>query len=276
MIRAEPRGYPGGVDTLSVEEPWYGWDSEEADNGWLLTYVDVLSVILAMMVVLLGRMSVEQLPSAMELQDIAEAHNTSLEAVSSSARDDGQTVPSPNSKSIARTSPSTSKEERFNALVTQRFPGEATAVQQEHGVSIVIPDVILFESARANLQDSARLMLARLVTTLKEIGEADVSVEGHTDSRPIQGREFNSNWELAAARATVVTRYLLSRGLAADRLRAISYGDTRPVEDNSSPEGQAANRRVELRVEFVEPADTVDAVDVNSQQVRREASEYTL
>ena len=183
MIRAEPRGYPGGVDTLSVEEPWYGWDSEEADNGWLLTYVDVLSVILAMMVVLLGRMSVEQLPSALELQDIAEAHDTSLEAVSSSARDDGQIEPSPSSESIARTSPSTSKEERFNALVTQRFPGEATAVQQEHGVSIVIPDVILFESARANLQDSARPMLARLVTTLKEIGEADVSVEGHTDSR---------------------------------------------------------------------------------------------
>ena len=78
-----------------------------------------------------------------------------------------------------------------------------------------------------------------------------MAVEGHTDDRPILGGRYHSNWELAAARANAVTRYLLSQGFAANRLRSVSYADTHPVSDNGTANGRAENRRVNLRVDFL-------------------------
>ena len=230
----------------------------------------MLSVILAMLVVLLGRMAVEQFPSTPEPEAIIRTGDTSLVLLPPAVLDDDQPEPEPLGPEPV------SREERFSELVEQRFQGEVTAVPRDHGVSIEIPDVVLFESARAELQDSAQLMLTRLALTLRETGEADIAVEGHTDNRPVHGGEFSSNWELAAARANAVTRFLPARGLAAHRLRAVSYGDTRPISDNNSVDGQAANRRVELRVEFLASAETNEAVGVETQRSSQERSEYSL
>ena len=71
----------------------------------------------------------------------------------------------------------------------------------------------------------------------------------------MQGAEFASNWDLAAARANAVTRFLLARGFDPSRVHSVSYADTRPVADNGTAAGRAANRRVELRIEFPEDAD---------------------
>lgn len=109
----------------------------------------------------------------------------------------------------------------------------------------------MFGSARAVLRESASPVLIRLATTLQESGNALVAVEGHTDDRPVQNGEFRSNRGMAAARAYAVTRFLIDQGIAAEQLRAVSYADTRPADDNGIPEGRAANRRVELRVEFL-------------------------
>jgi chemotaxis protein MotB len=77
-------------------------------------------------------------------------------------------------------------------------------------------------------------------------------VEGHTDPVPISTLQFPSNWELSAQRATTVLRYLVRAGVPAERLRAVGYADTRPVADNSTPEGRAKNRRVALVVHLEE------------------------
>ncbi|EWG98544.1 hypothetical protein Q427_29990 [Halomonas sp. BC04] len=76
--------------------------------------------------------------------------------------------------------------------------------------------------------------------------EGDVSVEGHTDSIPIATARFPSNWELSSARAIAVLRYLAELGIDIERLRAVGYAETRPLESNDSAEGRAMNRRVEL------------------------------
>ena len=115
---------------------------------------------------------------------------------------------------------------------------------------LTIEDVVLFDSSSAELQESAQPMLTGLARTLGAAGDLLVSVEGHTDSRPVRGGRFASNWDLAAARANAVTRFLLAGGLNRTRLRSVSYADTRPVADNDTSQGRAANRRVELRIEF--------------------------
>ena len=149
------------------------------------------------------------------------------------------------------TSAGPTREDRVADLIEQRFRGQIAATRREHGLEITIPDVALFDSARAALQESARPVLAELAATLREGGDARISVEGHTDNVPVQGGQFASNWDLASARANAVARYLLEQGFEPSRLQSVSYADTRPVASNDSEEGRAANRRVELQIGFI-------------------------
>ena len=110
-------------------------------------------------------------------------------------------------------------------------------------VNLEISDSILFARASAALTNEGLVLL-------KDLGEAlsgqpyILSVEGHTDNIPIETAHYPSNWELSSARAAVVTRKLIEQRIAPDRVRAIGYGATRPLADNSTAEGRARNRRV--------------------------------
>jgi len=115
------------------------------------------------------------------------------------------------------------------------------------GVALRIEERLLFSSGRATLRADSRDVLARLASALAGL-DAPISVEGHSDGRPIANDSFPSNWELSAARAASVLRGLISEGLPAARLRAVGYADTRPIGDNATSAGRQANRRVELVV----------------------------
>ena len=113
------------------------------------------------------------------------------------------------------------------------------------GVHLEIVDSIVFAPASAELTPGGIALLERLAEALNS-ASYHLSVEGHTDSTPIATAHFPSNWELSTARAATVARYLVKRGIAAGRVRAIGYADTRPRADNLTPEGRSRNRRVSL------------------------------
>jgi chemotaxis protein MotB len=75
-----------------------------------------------------------------------------------------------------------------------------------------------------------------------------VQVEGHTDNIPISTPAFPSNWELSGARAGSVVRMFIDLGVRPERLMAVGYADTRPLEGNDSPDGRSRNRRVTVMV----------------------------
>ena len=77
--------------------------------------------------------------------------------------------------------------------------------------------------------------------------------DGRMEFATKEGGAFRSNWDLAAARANAVTAYLLAHGFSPQRLHSVSYADTRPVVDNGTAESRAANRRVELAIDFETP-----------------------
>lgn len=114
---------------------------------------------------------------------------------------------------------------------------------QPGGLDLEISDSILFAPASADLTDGGERLLDDLAATFKSQPHT-LSVEGHSDDRPIATTRYPSNWELSTARATRVTRHLIGQGLAPDRVRAIGYADTRPRAENGSPEGRSRNRRV--------------------------------
>ena len=110
-------------------------------------------------------------------------------------------------------------------------------------VNLEIDSNVLFARGSAELQSSSYEILGKLVEALNE-NQYQISIEGHTDNVPIVSSKYPSNWELSSARATNVTRYLISQGIDAKRLRAIGYAHMRPRKNNHTAVGRAENRRV--------------------------------
>lgn len=130
--------------------------------------------------------------------------------------------------------------------------GRVTISQLQGKLSVNVLDEILFDSGRADVKPEGRDVLARLGEVLKGMEDQAVVIEGNTDNVAIAGelaKRFPTNWELSAARATSVVRYLEEVvGVPAARLAAVGMGSHRPVVPNDTPEGRARNRRIEIKL----------------------------
>jgi chemotaxis protein MotB len=124
------------------------------------------------------------------------------------------------------------------------------AVMTDQGLLIRIRDTMLFASGSAQISsDAARFAqaVAGIIGTMPQ----NVIISGHTDNVPINTFQFPSNWELSAARALNLMKFLLGSnpGIDPARFSAIGYGEYRPVASNDTAEGRARNRRVELLIQ---------------------------
>ncbi|WP_144461451.1 OmpA family protein [Siminovitchia fortis] len=121
-----------------------------------------------------------------------------------------------------------------------------TVTPTEKGIEVVLPEIMLFPSGKADLIKEAELFLNDMAPLLAEISNI-IEIEGHTDNRPISTERFPSNWDLSTARANVVIRYLTEEHkLDADRFKAVGYGEYQPISSNDTDEGRSKNRRVVL------------------------------
>jgi len=121
----------------------------------------------------------------------------------------------------------------------------ASVKQEARGMVITLSGAVLFETAKWNLIGTAQTKLNDVADALtKQDKDSTMVVEGHTDS---QGALAMNN-ELSQKRADAVRTYLVSRGIASDRITAKGMGPSTPIADNASPEGRANNRRVEIVV----------------------------
>lgn len=125
-----------------------------------------------------------------------------------------------------------------------RLSAIAAIKEETRGLVITLPGGVLFESGKSVLLGSAQEKLNQVADALLQNRDATMVVEGHTDS---QGDDA-SNQKLSESRAKSVRDYLVTRGIADDRIRSLGLGETRPVADNANAEGRANNRRVEIVV----------------------------
>jgi len=122
----------------------------------------------------------------------------------------------------------------------------ASVKQETRGIVITLSGGVLFASSKSELLPGAQLKLNSVAEALtQQDPDSKMVVEGHTDSQG--GVSYNQ--ELSQRWAQAVRDYLVSRGIAADRITSQGFGPTRPVADNTSAEGRANNRRVEIVVE---------------------------
>jgi len=122
-------------------------------------------------------------------------------------------------------------------------------VQQKETNSIVLnmPDNITFDTGSSEVKPSSHNVLNNLASTMVRYDQTRVNVAGHTDS---VGSD-SDNLRLSQQRAYSVRNYLIDQGVQAYRMKAIGYGETRPIADNSTEQGKARNRRVEITLQAI-------------------------
>lgn len=122
-------------------------------------------------------------------------------------------------------------------------------------IKLVLGDAVLFQTGKSNLSAAADATLNRVAYNLKQFPDTDVTVVGYTDNTGSE--QLNQN--LSEKRAESVVSYLESQGIAASRLKAVGMGENDPVASNSTSEGRAQNRRVEMFI-------TADAQMISNAQ----------
>lgn len=274
---------PSKSDRKDRYARWHVDETVESDaENWLLSYLDLITLLLAMLVVMLavsrlhggfqdageqpvdlvGSLAAKGLPAY-----DGEYAEFDTPAIPASWADAGK--PAASAAATAAEAPAAEGEVLAQAAPPLKAPSKESlglgdlgksvdVIINEQSVSFRISNELLFPSGQATLSPSGLDVIKRLANILNK-NEYQVSVEGHSDPVPIQTRQFASNWELSSSRATSVLRELVRDGVAGSRLRAVGYAETRPIESNDTPAGRAANRRVELIMDITAPAKPAQA-----------------
>ena len=137
---------------------------------------------------------------------------------------------------------------RAKGLLEQQLGSRDVSIgYDERGLVARLLDRVLFDSGKAVLRRSAHPVLNKVAKVLNDVPDQPVAVEGHTDNVPIQRSGWTDNKALSVARANAVLEYLVgSAGVDADRIRAVGYGEERPIASNDTAQGRQQNRRVEI------------------------------
>ena len=130
--------------------------------------------------------------------------------------------------------------------------GKLEIIERNKQVILRFPEKVTFQSGSAELNENIKLVIKRIRNIVKESPELQkIVVAGHTDNVPIHNEFFSSNWELSAARAVSVVHSLLETSQIDTKLvMAVGSADTEPIAPNTDSVNRAANRRVEIKLEF--------------------------
>ena len=137
------------------------------------------------------------------------------------------------------------------ALKQQIDQGLVAVEQDEDRVIVTVGAGGAFASGSADLTPEAISIMQQIAGVNAE-NDSEITVSGHTDDVPlIFGSRYRDNWDLAAARSASVVQSLSADGVITDnRLEAISYGESRPVENNDTAVGRSKNRRIEIEINY--------------------------
>ncbi|MFP5467475.1 MAG: OmpA family protein [Gammaproteobacteria bacterium] len=231
---------------------------EAEEEGWLLTYLDIITLILVMVVVMLAfagppggsptmsaEATPEQAPNPPAASDLTGAESGPPVAPATEPPPESGTIVPPLPLPIPNTEPPRHPISAGMARLSQ----DVEVIPQEDAVRFRMDSELMFASGDAALSAAGKAMLDQLVPVINEQPDYRLIVEGHTDSVPIRTERFPSNWELSTARAASVVRHLSERGVAPQRLQATGYADMRPLGAKLNPVDQIRNRRVELVME---------------------------
>ncbi|MDQ5987028.1 MAG: Peptidoglycan-associated lipoprotein [Syntrophus sp. SKADARSKE-3] len=171
--------------------------------------------------------------------------DTELAAVRASKEKSDAELQKQQAETVQQGKQDLSDSEKRTAAALDELAKLAAVKEEERGLVITLPGSVLFQSAKSTLMPSAQVKLDQVAKALLEVRTRNLIVEGHTDSR---GSE-SYNQGLSQRRADAVRDYLVKSSYPADHIQSRGMGKGSPIADNSSAEGRANNRRVEIVIE---------------------------
>jgi len=252
----------------------------EKENGerWLLTYSDLITLLMIFFVVLYSMSKVDAQKFAAVAESLSKALGggtpAKIELASSpvgpslfntGTPSSKTTVPgngtNPNNTTYTQSAAKTSEGSGATETVSidaikakiDKFAADngiqltLVTTVEERGLVVSIQETLLFESGSADITARARDILEK-VSTVLAAAPNQIKVEGHTDNIPISTAKFPSNWELSVIRSINVVHILQNDGISPDRLSAAGYGEFRPVSSNDTEAGRGKNRRIDLLI----------------------------
>lgn len=197
-------------------------------DRWLLSYADLLTLLFSLFVVLF----------ASAYHDRKHAHDVSV-AVKQAF--EGKPPPAPHQNSLNDVQ--ATLHQHLGADIQS---GKIRVSLESRGLVVQLNDASFFASGDDRVRPESYATIGEIAQVLVPLPNL-ITVEGHSDATAIHSSRFQDNWELSAARGVAVVRQLTNDlGLAPNRLSVTAYADTRPRSDNSSEDGRAQNRRVDI------------------------------
>jgi chemotaxis protein MotB len=243
-----------------------GEEEAHNDERWLLTYADMITLLMALFMVLFSISSVNiskfkdlqrSLQDAFSGRVLPGGRSIKEAGGSDQVETAGQSLPNPalQQRQGGLASAAAREQDDFQKLKAQidayaRAHGLSTKIStrvDRRGLHVrVLTDRLFFDSGSADIQPDGLTVVSKLSQLFAAERAHPVQVEGHTDPQPIHSDRFPTNWELSAARASSVVRTMVGDGVTAARLSAVGRAYLDPIAANDSAAGRARNRRVEF------------------------------
>lgn len=229
---------------------------EEMNEAWLLPYSDLMTLFLALFISLFAISQTDQKKVSQLAQAFSAAFNMGGPSFFNNAGPNAgrraemmSTEDKGNAAYIAENQKLQEVQKQMEDYIEQNGLQDQISTQMsEDGLMVSIREKALFPSGSAELTPQAQGIASAVANLLASINE-QVVISGHTDNMPIHNAQYPTNWDLSAARALNVMKYLLSiSNMDPQRFSAVGYGEYRPVADNSTEEGRTKNRRVEILI----------------------------
>lgn len=200
-------------------------EDEDISSFWLITYSDMVTLLLAFFLLMYS--------FSVMTQDRKDALVEELRGVTDNKAQELKTK--------------AELEEAARKIAEELKKAAAFVESTETEVTVGLSSAVTFGSGDAVLSKEGDEALAKAARILKDLPNV-VRIEGHTDNVPMHGARYPSNWHLSAARAQSVVRLLMKEGVNPRRIEVVGYADVKPRETNDTPEGKAANRRIEIKL----------------------------
>ena len=257
---------------------------------WMISYADMLTLLLAFFILLWSAATVNKsklMEAAAGMLQAFEGTPPMLVAVPSTARGIEHSAPEPVPRPVPSTQPpapqvkqekpilSRAEQRRLQPmleamaklrqnlqqlLAPQIADKQIALIEQPLSLRIRLNAQILFASGQAALTPAAQNLLNPLADTLAKLPTGYlVTVQGYTDDRPIHTATMTSNWDLSTARAVSVVHLFEDRSVPGESLSAEGFSKYRPVSENDTEAGRAANRRVEILITAPKQKEDSDA-----------------
>jgi chemotaxis protein MotB len=237
----------------------------DGSERWLLTYADMITLLMALFIVMFAMSSVNQTKFESLQKSLTEAFSGKIlggEAIQETGGSVRSEAPNPAEAEqtlaplAVQNRPAAQQEQedfrrlkvRVDRLIAEQgLQSRVETVIEKRGLAVrVLTDGLLFSSGSADVKPSAQPTLRKLATVLATDRSHPFRVEGHTDNVPMHGR-YPSNWELSTARSSAVVRSLTGTGaISPRRFEAVGRADLEPLATNATEAGREENRRVEI------------------------------